>query len=336
MENSIRKRAFGTTDLQVSEVGFGAWGIGGPAMAGQIPIGWGDVDDFESVRALETALDRGINFFDTADVYGRGHSEELIGSTFGNRDDVVVATKVGHRVDEDGTFVRDYERSYIVEACEASLRRLRRETIDYYQLHSAHVAELERGECVDAMESLRKDGKIRNWGVSLNTFDPYPEADYLMEHHLGDGFQVVLNIINQRALGLIAKAARSGYGIIARMPLQFGLLTGKFDRDTRFDQLDHRSLRLTPEVLARALDALQDVWPLCEKYGIDKTALSLSFVLSTEGVSTVIPGIKTPAQAIRNTSGLVELDGADVQRLHALFESDLDALLTFMYDVETA
>lgn len=336
MENSIRKRAFGTTDLQVSEVGFGAWGIGGPAMAGQIPIGWGDVDDAESVRALETALDRGINFFDTADVYGTGHSEELIGSTFGNRDDVVVATKVGHRVDEDGTFVRDYERSYIVEACEASLRRLRRETIDYYQLHSAQVAELERGECVDAMESLRRDGKIRDWGVSLNTFDPYPEADYLMEHHLGDGFQVVLNIINQRALDLIAKAARSGYGIIARMPLQFGLLTGKFDRDTRFDERDHRSRRLTPEVLERALDALQDVWPLTEKYGIDKTALSLSFVLSTEGVSTVIPGIKTPAQAIRNTSGLVKLDEADVQRLHALFESDLDALLTFMYDVETA
>ncbi len=329
-------RRFGRTDLQISEVGFGAWGIGGPSMAGETAIGWGDVDDGESVRALETAVDRGVNFFDTADIYGLGHSEELIGKTFGSRDDILIATKVGHRVDDDGTFVRDYDGSYIRQACERSLRRLRRETIDYYQLHSASVAELQAGECVEAMESLRRNGKIRYWGVSLNTFDPDPEADYLIEHQLGDGFQVVLNIINQRSRSLISRAAAAGYGIIARMPLQFGLLTGKFDREARFDERDHRRHRLTPEVLARALDVLEAVWPLAEKYGVGKAAFSLSFILNVEGVSTVIPGIKTPQQAVQNTTGLVKIDETDMQRLRDLFDSDLDALVDFMHEVETA
>ena len=135
----MKERKFGSTDLMISEIGFGAWGIGGPAMAGDIPIGWGNVNDAVSTRALETSIDRGINFFDTADFYGLGHSEEIIGSAFGNSDKVIIATKVGHRLAKDNSIYLDYSKKHILDACEQSLKRLKRDCIDYYQLHSAKV-----------------------------------------------------------------------------------------------------------------------------------------------------------------------------------------------------
>lgn len=331
----IKQRTFGKTDLSVSEIGFGAWGIGGPSMAGETAIGWGDVDDNVSVRAIEEAVDHGITFFDTADVYGLGHSEELIGRTLGNRDDVVIATKVGHRV-IDGRFVRDYDPSYITEACEASLRRLQRDRIDYYQLHSARVKELETSGCVAAMERLRDEGKIRYWGVSLDTFNPFPEAEHMIEHSVGDGMQVVLNIINQRARKLIEKASGHGFGIIARMPLQFGVLTGKFDGGASFEGNDHRSKRLTPYVLERLLRELEPVWTLTDRYDTTKTGLSLSFAVNVRGVSTVIPGIKTPEQAVSNTSDLVSLSERDLESLFEVYDRRLSEVVDFLHEAESA
>ncbi len=320
-------REFGSTGMKVSEVGFGAWGIGGPAMAGETPIGWGDVDDAASVRALREAFYQGITFYDTADFYGLGHSEELIGQVFGNREDVVIATKVGHRLRDDGTIWTDYSPEHIQASCEASLLRLRRETLDLYQLHTARVPDLDQGACVEAMERLRREGKIRHWGLSLNTFDPHPEADYMLEHDLGDGFQLVLNIINQEALGILDRARKQGKGIIARMPLQFGALTGKFTRETRFAPDDHRSFRLAPDILSDTLDALEPVWPLADKYGISKTELSMSFILSFDAVSTVIPGIKTPDQARQNTSGIVKLSDEDRDFITSMYEETFRPLL---------
>lgn len=326
----MQYRAFGNTDLQVSEVGFGAWGIGGPAMAGDIPIGWGDVKDDTSVQALQKAFELGINFYDTADFYGLGHSEELIGQVFGNRQDIIVATKVGHRLANDQSIIVDYSKEYILKACEDSLRRLKRDTIDYYQLHTAKKADLEKGECLEALEQLKQEGKIRYWGLSLNTYAPEAEANYMLEHQLGSGFQLVFNVINQQALGIFERAQQQGMGIIARMPLQFGLLTGKFTRDSRFDTNDHRHFRLTPEVLATSLDALEEVWPLAEKYGISKTELSMSFILSFDAVSTVIPGIKTPEQAEKNTQGIIKPAKEDRDFIVSLFESKFKTVLQHM------
>lgn len=323
----MNNREFGSTGMMVSEVGFGAWAIGGPAMAGDIPIGWGDVDDATSVSALREAFDQGIIFYDTADFYGLGHSEKLIGEVFGNREDVVIATKVGHRLRDDGTIWTDYSAEHILTSCEASLRRLRRETIDLYQLHTARVSDLERGECVEAMERLRREGKIRHWGLSLNTFDPHHEADFVLQNDLGEGFQLVLNIINQEALGIMDRARKQGKGIIARMPLQFGVLTGKFTKETRFAPDDHRNFRLTPGILSDTLDALEPVWPLADKYGISKTELSMSFILSFDAVSTVIPGIKTPEQARRNTSGIVKLLDEDRDFITSMYEETFRPLL---------
>ena len=293
-------RKFGKTDLSVSEIGFGAWGIGGPAMVGDVAIGWGDVDDKTSIKALNRSYDLGINFYDTADFYGFGHSEELIGNVFGNRDDVIIASKVGHRV-EDEKILLDYTKKHILKSCEESLKRLKRDNIDYYQLHSAKLEHLQNGECIEAMEQLKSEGKIKYWGISLNTFNPYPEAEYLIERNLADGFQLVLNIINQRSLKLIESAYQKGYGVIARIPLQFGLLTGKFNKETTFNKNDHRHFRLRPEFLTRLLEAINDVWEISAKYNVDKTTFALSFIMNHIGVSTVIPGIKTPEQAEKNT-----------------------------------
>lgn len=306
----MKLRKFGNTDLEVSEIGFGAWAIGGGAMVGNTAIGWGDADEETSKKAIYKALNLGINFFDTADIYGLNHSEKLIGEYLGNRTDVVIATKGGN-VAREGKFTTDYRKEYLLEACEASLKRLKRETIDYYQLHTARLDDLQQGECLEAMELLQEQGKIRYWGLSLNTFQPIPEADFLMAKGLGNGFQLVLNILNQTATPVLQKAAEKGYGIIARMPLQFGLLTGKFDKGVDFPENDHRKGRLTQEVISAYKEATEPVWQLCEKYEINKTQLALSFILSFQEVSTVIPGIRTPEQAVKNTQGLVKLEEAD-------------------------
>ncbi len=298
-------RQFGSTDLQVSVIGFGGWAIGGAAMAGSTPIGWGPSDDRTSLAALRRAFDVGINFYDTADFYGLGKSEELVGRAFGNSAHVVIATKVGHRIgpDADGVSV-DYSPSHIRAACEASLRRLRRDHIDFYQLHSARLQHLEDGVCIDAMERLRESGKIRHWGLSLNTFHPEPEADFLLERDRGSGFQLVLNVLNRRALPVIERARAAGKGVIARMALQFGLLTGAMRPDRRFPEDDHRSMRLDADIIGRTLDLMEPFWRETTRLGLTPTQAALSYAAAVPGVSTVIPGIRTPEQAELAAAGV--------------------------------
>jgi len=189
--------------------------------------------------------------------------------------------------------------------------RLQRDVIDYYQLHSARLSHLQKGDCIKAMEQLQQQGKIRYWGLSLNTFDPVAEAAFVLEKNIGNGFQLVLNLLNQRSLPLLPAAAEKGVGIIARMPLQFGLLTGKFDTSVSFASNDHRKNRLTRPVIEAANKALEPVWDLCARYDCSKTQLALSYVLSYPEVSTIITGIRTAAQAEQNTSGLFRLRPED-------------------------
>ncbi len=322
----MRFRNFGNTGLKVSEIGFGSWAIGGGTMVGNTAIGWGDTDDASATKAIHVALYAGINFFDTADIYGLGHSEELLGKAIGNKKDIIIATKAGN-VARNEQFTVDYSKEYILSACEASLTRLKRDTIDYYQLHTARLAHLQNGECIEAMQQLQQQGKIRYWGLSLNTFDPEPEAEFLLQHNLGNGFQLVLNIINQKALPLLEPATEKGYGIIARMPLQFGLLTGKFDTGANFPVSDHRKNRLTPELIAAALSATTPVWQLCRKYNCTKTQLALSYILSYDEVSTVIPGMRTAEQVRFNTIGLFDLDDADKKLIESYYATSFTGLM---------
>jgi len=308
-------RKFGNTDLEVSEIGFGAWAIGGDAKVGDTPIGWGPADDKLSIKAIHAALDTGINFFDTADFYGLGHSEDLLGNALKGHREAIIATKVGHRA-IDQKIVVDYSKDYVIEACEKSLRRLKKDVIDYYQMHSAKLNHLENSECIEVMQTLLQQGKIRYWGLSLNTFNPAPEAEWMIKNNWGHGFQLVFNLINQKAHKIMQQSDAAGYGIIARMPLQFGLLTGKITPETTFDENDHRSFRLTPEIISATLKVLdQDVWPMTMEERMTKTSLALSFILSCKEVSTVIPGIRTPEHVKQNTSGLKNLSSKDQERL---------------------
>jgi aryl-alcohol dehydrogenase-like predicted oxidoreductase len=311
----MKYRQFGKTDLRVSEIGFGAWAIGGSAMVGNIPIGWGPADDDLSVKTIHAALDAGINFFDTADFYGLGHSEELLGKTLSKNREVIIASKAGQRKDIDKV-VGDYSYEYLIKACEASLKRLKRDCIDYLQLHTVKLQHLEEGDCARAMEALKKQGKIRHWGISVSTFNPFPEADYFIEKNMGDGLQLVYNLINQVATPVIDKAAAAGMGVIARMPLQFGLLTGKFQSSTSFQKDDHRSFRLSPEIIEKSNELVRKYWkPLAEERGQTLAEFALSFILSKKGVSTVIPGLRTPEQVKQNTANIQALDENVMQQL---------------------
>lgn len=314
-------RKFGTTDLMVSEIGFGAWAIGGAAEAGGVQIGWGPSDDEVSIKAIQAAIDAGISFFDTADFYGLGHSEKLLGDTLSKNANVVIATKVGQKIGVNGSIEIDYTRDYIIKACEESLQRLKRDTIDFYQLHVARTHHLEQGECIEAMEMLKEQGKIRYWGASLITFSPEPEADFLMKAGKGNGFQLVLNLLNQISVPIMEEASAKGYGIIARMPLQFGLLSGKIRPAEVFPVTDHRFKRLTPSIIQSTIDILRtEMVPLAKQYNTNLAGLALSFVLGFKEVSTVIPGIRTADQVKQNTDFIVKLSAVDHSYLRSLFE----------------
>ncbi|MHB1193471.1 MAG: aldo/keto reductase [Longimicrobiales bacterium] len=323
-------RAFGNTDLKVSVVGFGAWAIGGPAMAGATPIGWGAADDAVSREALHRAFDLGITFFDTADFYGLGRSERLIGEAFGNSDQVVVATKVGHRIADDGSIYLDYSGRHVRQACEESLRRLRRDSIDLYQLHSARMVHLEQGECVEAMERLHERGLVRYWGLSLNTFTPGPEAGFLLDRGLGNGLQLVLNILNRRALPIVERARQAGVGVIARMPLQFGLLTGAMPRGKTFMGDDHRAFRLSDEIIDRTLTLLEPSWTQLAADGVTPTQAALTWAASVPGVSTVIPGIRTVAQAEQNAVGVLADAARVLERVKGISAEACEEIVTLM------
>ena len=327
----MKYRKFGNTDLILSEIGFGTWAIGGTASVGGIEIGWGPSDDAVSMAAIKSSLDAGINFFDTADFYGLGHAETLLGKTIGNREDVFIASKVGQKAGVDGKITIDYSKEYIIKACELSLQRLKRDRIDFHHLHVARMPHLENGECIEAMQLLQQQGKIRYWGISLITFNPFAEADFFLKNNLGNGFQLVFNLINQKALAIMQQASQKGYGIIARMPLQFGLLSGHIKPDTVFPTDDHRSCRLVPTIIESVLKILkQEVWPLLQKYQTTEAGLALSYILSYDEISVVIPGIRTPQHVSLNTNHLVQLEAADKMHLQKLFETHWQPVMEMM------
>jgi len=249
-----------------------------------------------------------------------------MGKTIGDRKDIIIATKAGN-VSRNDQFTVDYSKRYILDACEASLKRLKRDVIDYYQLHTARIQHLLNGECIDSMNQLQQEGRIRYWGISLNTFDPIPEAEFFFNKKMGNGFQLVLNLLNQKALSLLKRSGEHGYGVIVRMALQFGLLTGKFDKEVNFPMNDHRKNRLTREVIDVSNNALKPIWALCKKYNCSKTQLALSYILSYPEVSTIIAGIRTAEQVQLNTTGLFQLEKADAEMIENLGEKDFVAVM---------
>jgi len=294
-------RKLGTTDITVSEIGFGAWAIGGRADVGGTPLGWARTNDEESLAAIRRARELGVTFFDTSDSYGFGRSESLLGIVLSRRrQDVVIATKVGVSRDSEGKLVKDFSRAHISHAVDGSLKRLRTDYIDLYQLHNPTVDELRRDDIHEAMDRLQEAGKIRYWGVSITAPE---EGIEIIRHGWGYTLQVLYNVLNQAPeKDLLPLAKEKGYGIIARVPLASGLLTGKFRPDSTFATDDVRQNFLTPKRLEEVLSRVDEA-----KSIIGGTARSLGegalrFVLASDAVSTVIPGAKNARQVEMNVA----------------------------------
>jgi aryl-alcohol dehydrogenase-like predicted oxidoreductase len=292
---------------RVSTIGFGAWAIGG--------MNWGKTDDDVSRRALHAALDAGVTLIDTADVYGFGHSEELVREVLAQRGkgEVIVATKAGndfYNADESddqgyGAIRQTYTREYLVFAAEQSLKRLGLDALDILQLHSPDLEQLERDEPWDALAALKRQGKIRHAGLSIQSFRETEQAHLLDGHHdLLDCIQVRYNLLEREAEQMLfPKAIQYGVGVIVRIPILFGLLTGKFTRQTTFGEDDHRRMNLSADKLDKYLTQLESLRPLYDRYPEQSmTQVSLRFCISHPACHTAIPGAKTPEQ-VRDNCG---------------------------------
>lgn len=292
------RRELGRTGWTISPVSFGAWAIGGS---------WGTVDDEDSMRALQRAVELGVNFIDTADVYGDGRSERLIAELRGQRTEMIyVATKAGRRLDPhtaDG-----YNRKNLTEFVERSLKNLKTEAIDLLQLHCPPTEVYYRPEVFGALDELVSAGKIRFYGVSVEKVEEGLKA---LEYPKVQSVQIIFNIFRQRPAELFFEQAKKHkVGIIVRVPLASGLLTGKLRRNTTFEAEDHRAFNRHGEEFDRGetfsgvdyeagLEAVEELRALVPE-GMTMAQFALRWILMFDAVSCVIPGAKNAKQAEEN------------------------------------
>jgi aryl-alcohol dehydrogenase-like predicted oxidoreductase len=294
-------RTLGRTGWQVSEISFGAWGIGGD---------WGTVNDAVSLQALHKALDLGVNFIDTADVYGDGRSEKVIAQVLRQRkgERIYVATKAGRRL---SPHVADgYNRENLTAFVERSLQNLGVETLDLVQLHCPPTEVFYRPEVFGVMDDLVAAGKLRFYGVSVEKVE---EALKAIEYPNVQTVQIIFNMFRQRPAGLFFSQAKAkNVGILARVPLASGLLTGKMRADTAFESDDHRNYNRdgqffdVGETFAGVpyevgLAAVEELRPMVPQ-GATMAQMALRWILMFDAVSCAIPGAKNPAQAADNAA----------------------------------
>jgi len=302
---SLSQREFGRTGWRVSSIGFGAWAIGGA---------WGDVPETEARQTLRAALDAGVSFFDTADVYGDGRSERLIRDVLAERgllgaapgDRPVVATKAGRGLEPH--VAEGYTREALAGFVDRSRDCLGMETLDLLQLHCPPRPVYDDGAVFDTLESFVADGRIRHWGVSVETVE---EGHAALERPGLAAIQIVYNIFRQKpAETLFARAQARGVAVIVRVPLASGLLTGKMRPDTEFAEDDHRRFNRegaafdVGETFAgvpyeAGLEAVEELRPLVPE-GASMAQFALRWILMEEAVSVVIPGARRPEQVRAN------------------------------------
>ncbi len=296
-------RDFGKTGWRVNPIGLGCWQFGGAITLDGLPDGWAGIRDEDSVAAIHRALDLGVNFFDTADMYGWGHSEELIGRVLKERRaHVFVATKCGYWHDEAGRRIFNESRDYILRACDASLRRLQLDHIDLYQ---CHLSRTERwGEFLNAFEQLQQAGKIRYFGISTHEFSRV--TGFNSRHNLA-AVQTPYNLLSRQAEEEILPYCRQhNIAVIARGPLAMGKLSGKYSKVTRFDANEIRSKWLNDpanrEAFSRDIETVERLKPIAAQAGCTLPQLALRFVLAHPVVSIVIPGAKNAEQVEQNVA----------------------------------
>ena len=299
----MQYRELGRTGWNVSTISFGAWAIGGT---------WGNVKDDESLSALHRALDLGVNFFDTADVYGDGRSEQLLAKLRRLRrersETFYVATKAGRRLSPHIAAV--YNKENLTAFVERSLKNLEVEALDLLQLHCPPTQVYYMPEVFDALDGLVKDGKLRYYGVSVEKVE---EALKAIEYPNVQSVQIIFNIFRQRPLDLFfQEAERRNVGILARLPLSSGMLTGKMDRTSSFEADDHRQFNrqgagfdrgetfsgLDYEIGLQAVEELRALVPASSDMTL--TQLALRWILMSPAVACAIPGAKRPSQVEEN------------------------------------
>jgi len=314
-------RLLGRTGYSISTISFGAWAIGGDA--------WGATDDTDSLAALNHALDLGVNFVDTADVYGDGHSEQLISQVRKQRKDpFYIATKAGRRLSEQTP--EGYNRENLTAFVERSLRNLDTEAIDLLQLHCPPTAVYSMPEVFAILDDLTTAGKIRYYGVSVERVEEALEA---LQHPHVQCVQIIFNMFRLKpASEFFAKAREHGVGILARVPLASGLLSGKLQADTTFSNSDHRNYNRHGEVFdqgetfsgvdyATGLEAVERLRALVPP-NTSLAQFALRWITMFPEVTTAIPGAKTPQQAEENTQAVnvPPLADATIQQVQAIYD----------------
>ncbi len=299
----MQTRTLGRTGRTVSVIGLGTWQLGAD---------WGDVTEADATDVLEASFDAGVTFYDTADVYGDGRSEQIIGHVLHNHtdDDLFVATKMGRRVEQ---LPENYVLENFREWTDRSRRNLDTQTLDLVQLHCPPSAVYESGEVFDALDTLVDDGVIANYGVSVETTD---QAVAAIARPGTATVQIILNAFRLKPLDDVLPAAReAGVGIIARVPLASGLLTGKYTADTVFAENDHRNYNrdgsrfdvgetFSGVDYETGLAAAVEFSALVEREaaGLTPAQAALAWVAQIDGVSSVIPGARSVAQAEGNAA----------------------------------
>jgi aryl-alcohol dehydrogenase-like predicted oxidoreductase len=330
------ERTLGRSGIPVSALGLGCWAIGGPFWLAGKADGWGEVDDDESIRAIRHALEHGVRFFDTADVYGAGHSESVLGRALaGRRHEVVVSTKFGHTFNPETkqAFGTDASAAYIRTACEASLRRLRTNYIDLYQLHIWSLPPAEAEQVADTLEELLRSGKIRAYGWSTDDLDC---ARLFADRPGCTAIEHNLNVFDDGPK-LLRLCEQNNLASIARTPLAMGLLSGKFDRNVTLPSDDVRRAghawvryfeqgRPKLEFLKR-LDAVREI---LTSHGRTPAQGALAWIWARSDRAIPIPGFKTARQAEENARALELGPLTDAQL------NEIDTLLNRQTLVHTA
>lgn len=311
-------RTFGKLGWKISEISFGGWAIGGDM--------WGPQDDADSIRALHKAIDLGVNFIDTAQGYGKGHSEELIGKVLKERsEEIYVATKVPAKpgskwpLPENANANEFFPASYIIEQCEGSLRRLQRDHLDIYQFHTWATAFNVQDEWFEAMAKLKQQGKIHAIGVSVPDTTPDNVIGALALDRV-QSVQVIYNIFEQYPQwNLFPVCEKLGIGVIVRVPFDEGALTGKYTTQTTFPEGDVRRRYFRGRNLPAVINRVEKIREFKNKRHphMSMAEYALRFCLSHSAVNTVIPGIRNVQQAEMNlaASDGLGLDSYELQEL---------------------
>jgi aryl-alcohol dehydrogenase-like predicted oxidoreductase len=315
-------RTLGRTGWNISAIGFGAWGIGGGD--------WGTTDDKTSLAALHRAIDLGVNFIDTADVYGDGHSERLIAEVRKARSEqLIIATKAGRRLNPHTA--SGYNRQNLTSFVERSLQNLQTETLDLLQLHSPPSEVYHMPEVFAILDDLAQQGKIRFYGVSVERVD---EALKAITYSNVQSIQIIFNMFRFKPSEQFFAAAREHrVGILARVPLASGLLTGKFNSQTQFAANDHRMYNRHGEAFDQGetfsgvdyetgLQAVEALRPLVPP-GVTMAQLALRWILMFPEVTSTIPGAKSPEQAENNVKAaeLPPLSDETMQRVRQVYDT---------------